>query len=206
MAVDKDLEQSKLQSIYPSDAELTPFTLNVLKLESILFRVEMELDRPVVEVPRLNILMSEASSLREELFAQKDRAVAAAGISDGNVQRFVQLLPTFNRLATKIVDVALYGKVAMRSNSSGPPDVPTDNALKNGDDENMEKRVEKLESELASIKLDIGIIKANGATKSDIAETKAVVSEAKSTIILWVVTAIVLAQILPGLLKKFGFF
>lgn len=205
MAVDRDLEQSKLQSIYPSDAELTPFTLNILKLESILFRVEMELDRPVVEVPRLNILMSDASSLREELFAQKDRAIAAAGISDANVQRFVQLLPTFNRLATKIVDVALHGKVALRSNSGGPPDVPADNALKNGDDENMEKRVEKLESELASIKLDIGIIKANGATKSDIAETKAVVSEAKSTIILWVVTAIILAQILPGLLKKFGF-
>lgn len=68
----------------------------------------------------------------------------------------------------------------------------------------MEKRVEKLEAELAAIKLDIGIIKANGATKSDIAELRATVSEAKTTIILWVATAVILAQILPGLLKNFG--
>nr|WP_315213915.1 hypothetical protein [uncultured Duganella sp.] len=61
----------------------------------------------------------------------------------------------------------------------------------------MEKRIEKLETELAAIKLDLGILKATSATKSDLAE-------AKTTIILWVVTAIILAQILPGLLKKFG--
>lgn len=65
----------------------------------------------------------------------------------------------------------------------------------------MEKRIEKLENELAAIKLDVGIVKAHGATKSDIAEIKATVSEAKTTIILWVVTAVVLAQILPSLLK-----
>lgn len=69
----------------------------------------------------------------------------------------------------------------------------------------MEKRLEKLESELSAIKLDLGIIKASGATKSDIAELKATVSEAKSNVILWVVTAVVLAQILPGLLRQFGF-
>lgn len=68
----------------------------------------------------------------------------------------------------------------------------------------MEKRIEKLEIELAAIKLDLGIIKANGATKSDIAELKATMSEAKTTIILWVVTAVLLARILPGLLGKFG--
>lgn len=204
MAVDKDLGQDKLQSTYPSDAELTPFTLNILKLESILFRVEIELEKAVVERPRLNILMSEASSLRDELFAQKDRAISSSGVSDLNVQRFLQLQPTFNRIAAKIVEVAVDGKVALRPASGGPPDVPTGTTLQNGDDENMEKRVEKLEGELASIKLDIGIIKANGATKSDIAETKAAVSEAKSTIILWVVTAVVLAQVLPGLLKKIG--
>ncbi len=69
----------------------------------------------------------------------------------------------------------------------------------------MEKRLEKLESELSAIKLGLGIIKASGATKSDIAELKATVSEAKSNVILWVVTAVVLAQILPGLLRQFGF-
>lgn len=204
MAVDKDLGQDKLQSTYPSDTELTPFTLNILKLESVLFRVEIELEKAVVEVPRLNILISEASSLRDELFIQRDRAIASNGASDLNVQRFLQLQPTFNRITAKIVEVAAERNVALRPASGGPPDVPTGTALQNGDEENMEKRVEKLENELASIKLDIGIIKANGATKSDIAETKAAVSEAKSTIILWVVTAVVLAQVLPGLLKKIG--
>lgn len=61
----------------------------------------------------------------------------------------------------------------------------------------MEKRIEKLETELAAIKLDLGILKATSATKSDLAE-------AKTTIILWVVTAVILAQILPALLRKFG--
>lgn len=85
-----------------------------------------------------------------------------------------------------------------------PPPPPIDSVSDSGDDGRMEKRIEKLETELAAIKLDIGIIKATGASKSDIAELRATVSEAKTTIILWVVTAIVLAQILPGLLKKFG--
>ncbi len=65
----------------------------------------------------------------------------------------------------------------------------------------MEKRIEKLESDVAAIKLDLGILKANGATKSDIAETKAMISEAKSSIIIWVTAAIFLSQLLPALLK-----
>lgn len=68
----------------------------------------------------------------------------------------------------------------------------------------MEKRIGKLESRLAAIELDLGILKATCATKSDLAELKATVSEAKTTIILWVVSAVILAQMLPGLLKKFG--
>jgi hypothetical protein len=68
-------------------------------------------------------------------------------------------------------------------------------------DGEMEKRIEKLESDIAAIKLDLGILKANSATKSDIAETKAMISEAKSAIIIWVTTAIFLSQLLPALLK-----
>lgn len=78
-----------------------------------------------------------------------------------------------------------------------PSPPPIDKASDSGDDGRMEKRIEKLETELAAIKLDLGILKATSATKSDLAE-------AKTTIILWVVTAVILAQILPGLLRKFG--
>ena len=76
-----------------------------------------------------------------------------------------------------------------------PP--PIDRVSDSADAGGLERRIEKLESSLAAIELDVGIIKATAATKSDIAEIK-------TTIILWVVTAIILAQILPGLLKKFG--
>lgn len=87
------------------------------------------------------------------------------------------------------------------------------------DDGKMEARVTKLETDLSTIKIDVAVIKANGATKTDIAELKAAtksdiaelkaatkidIAEAKTSIILWVVTAIFLAQLMPALLKKFG--
>ena len=77
------------------------------------------------------------------------------------------------------------------------PPPPIAGAAESGDAARMEARVEKLEDRLAAIELDLGILKATSATKSDLAE-------AKTTIILWVVSAVILAQILPGLLKKFG--
>ena len=58
----------------------------------------------------------------------------------------------------------------------------------------MQKRAEKLEEDLATIKADLAVIKATHATKADIAETKA-------SIIMWVVTAVFLAQLLPPMLK-----
>ena len=85
---------------------------------------------------------------------------------------------------------------AMRSDLQGSGEPPD-----NGD---METRVAKLESHaektgerLAAIEKDLAVIKSNYATKADIAE-------AKNSIIMWVVSAILLAQLLPPLLKKFG--
>lgn len=94
-------------------------------------------------------------------------------------------------------------------------------------DETMLRRVEKLEQDVAVIKADLALIKATYATKSDVAEAKAAtkadiaeakaatmadiaearaatrvdIAEAKAAIILWVVTAVFLAQLLPSLLK-----
>lgn len=58
----------------------------------------------------------------------------------------------------------------------------------------MEERVAKLEADVAAIKIDVAVIKANGATKSDIAD-------AKASIILWVTTAVFLAQLIPQLIR-----
>lgn len=72
---------------------------------------------------------------------------------------------------------------------------------------NIQTRLEKTEADIASIKVDIAFLKANSATKVDIAELKgelkATAAEIKSSIIMWVVGAIFIAQLLPSLLKLF---
>lgn len=68
----------------------------------------------------------------------------------------------------------------------------------------MEARIAKLEAladktmeRLGALERDVAVIKSNYATKADI-------SEAKNSIVMWVVSAILLAQVLPMLLKKLG--
>lgn len=68
----------------------------------------------------------------------------------------------------------------------------------------MEPRIAKLEAiaettseRLTVIERDVAVIKSNYATKADVAE-------AKNSVIMWVVSAILLAQLLPAILKKFG--
>jgi hypothetical protein len=50
---------------------------------------------------------------------------------------------------------------------------------------------------LAKLEQDVAVIKSNYSTKADVAD-------AKNSIIMWVVSAILLAQLLPALMKKFG--
>lgn len=203
MAVEKQQDQKNIQDVYPSDTELTPFTLNILKLESILFRVEMELEKEIVVIPRLNILMSEASSLREELMSQKDRAIAANGIADLNVQRFLQLLPVFQKVGAQMVESVLRGKSTTKADGAAPPKGPVDNGGQNEDDGRMDARLTKLESiaektqdRLASIEQDVAVIKSNYATKADI-------SALESTLLKWFIATAVTMTGLAFTIAKF---
>lgn len=75
----------------------------------------------------------------------------------------------------------------------------------------MEARIGKLEAlgekiaeRLGTLERDVAVIKSNYATRADIAATRTDISDAKNSIVMWVVSAILLAQILPSILKKFG--
>lgn len=68
----------------------------------------------------------------------------------------------------------------------------------------LETLVDKVVERLDALERDVAVIKSNYATKADIAEVRAQISDAKNSIVMWVVSAFLLAQILPALLKKFG--
>ncbi|EOW7153632.1 TPA: hypothetical protein ACPZQZ_001987 [Yersinia enterocolitica] len=64
--------------------------------------------------------------------------------------------------------------------------------LTSREEKNMLQSVKNLEKELFTIKTDVEIIKSNYATKEN-------VSNAKNSIIMWVVGAIFFAQLIPAL-------
>lgn len=91
-----------------------------------------------------------------------------------------------------------------RMNRTPPVDPPSGG----GDNGGMDKRVEKLEQfaqdtrdRLVRIESRIDNVDRN---LSGHYATKADLTDAKNSIIMWVVSAILLAQLLPVLLKKLG--
>lgn len=68
----------------------------------------------------------------------------------------------------------------------------------------LETLVDKVVERLGTLERDVAVIKSNYAMKADIADVRAQISDAKNSIIMWVVSAILLAQVLPALLRKLG--
>lgn len=85
---------------------------------------------------------------------------------------------------------------------------PPDNGAMDARITKLEGIAEKTGEHMGSIEKDLAVIKADLASFKQESfrafATKADVSEAKNSIIMWVVSAILLAQLLPALLKKFG--
>jgi hypothetical protein len=86
----------------------------------------------------------------------------------------------------------------------GAPKPPDDAGGEPPDNDRMEARVKSLEDfavetrdRLARIETKLDEFAKHYATKADL-------TEAKNGIIMWVVSAIFLAQLLPAVLKKFG--
>lgn len=144
-------------------------------------------------------------------------ATSALGLgTEAQTARMKARADRINALVAKkvaqIYALAEFISVANKAGGAQPPTPPIDNSKSGGDDDGMLKRVEKLETDVAAIKTDVAVIKANGATKSDVAElrglfgelkaaTKGDIADAKFQIILWVVSAIVIAQLLPIIVK-----
>lgn len=93
----------------------------------------------------------------------------------------------------KLKVAASYGK--QLHGGGEPPD--------NGDMEariaTVEQLTQKMGDRLTAVERDIAVIRSNYATTKDVSDTKTAIAEAKSSIIMWVVAAIFLAQLLPPL-------
>ena len=85
-----------------------------------------------------------------------------------------------------------------------PNQKPVDQGGRGGDNGDMEARVTTLEKFAKETGERLVRIEAKQDEFIKHYATKADLSEAKNSIIMWVVSAVLLAQLLPALLKKFG--
>lgn len=102
-----------------------------------------------------------------------------------------------------------------RKEETGPPDDPLGNdsvvkrlnRLEIGVEtlkEQMTKldgRMERFETDLSDLHIEVRVIKATGATKDDVAECKTAIAEAKASIITWVAAAVFVAQLIPQTIR-----
>lgn len=76
------------------------------------------------------------------------------------------------------------------------------------DVDTLKNDVGLLKTHVFTLQMDVSVIKSNYSTKADIAdakgEMKGAIGEAKAGIIMWVVSAMFIAQLIPAFLKKFG--
>lgn len=63
--------------------------------------------------------------------------------------------------------------------------------------EMLERVVEKIAERLDTLERDVAVIKSNYATRADI-------WDARNSILMWLVSAVLLAQVMPALLKNCG--
>lgn len=69
--------------------------------------------------------------------------------------------------------------------------------------ETMEARVKALEDTMAQVRQDLAVMRSNYVTKAELADVrgdlKSEIANAKTSIIMWVVGTIIVAQVLPAL-------
>nr|WP_315249256.1 hypothetical protein [uncultured Duganella sp.] len=204
---------------YEDVADLATFETNITQIELWLATTHAALSAPTPDIKSLKIHGRDIAPLLEEATRQ-----AKEDSFGEQATRYFALIPRVMEFIQRADKLFKRDDATKAANIGGsPPIPPIDKRPSGGDDEGMLNRIEKLESDVAAIKIDVAVIKANGATKSDLAElrgmltkdftelkgsfgelraaTKADIADAKTSIILWVVGAIFVAQILPAILK-----